>query len=386
MRFHLVAAVLIVATLDAGCADTQRPLAPRLAATPSFSMGGAAACPTPATVVVTDEAGLNAALAAASPGEVIGLGAFFGVSADVLVNASNITLTCAVAGAGVFATNPGVIDMLEINGAGVTVDRLVLDASASSDGPAVANNDGITGFATALHFTRNTVTCGPGICLFLVGSTGAVVSDNQFTAGETFTGVHIQESNIAAPDNTVVAGNTIVATAPSIADPFGAIRVHTGFGVTISGNVVTGPWKNSTALTSITAGVVENNRLEDALLFGIRLSSGSFVPSFVTQTTFRNNRVTGSGQGGGFADKACGNTFFGNNLNGNAGDIGLIFPETSGANVLSGNQNVVIDDGAWDCDGDGVNDPNIITGKGKVLHGASLAPLADMQQDLGRLK
>jgi len=46
----------------------------------------------------------------------------------------------------------------------------------------------------------------------------------------------------------------------------------------------------------------------------------------------------------------------------------------------------VIDDGAWDCDGDGVNDPNIITGKGKVLHGASLAPLADMQQDLGRLK
>src|SRR3989449_4775749 len=303
-----------------------------------------------------------------------------------LVNASNITLTCAVGGAGVFATNPGVIDMLEIKGGGVTVDRLVLDASASSDGPAVANNDGITGFATALHFTRNTVPCGPGICLFLGGSTGAVVSDNQFTAGETFTGVHIQESNIAAPDNTVVAGNTIVATAPSIANAFGAIRVHTGFRVTISGNVVTGSWKNSTALTSITAGVVENNRLEDALLFGIRLSSGSFVPSFVTQTTFRNNRVTGAGQGGGFADKACGNTFFGNNLNGNAGDIGLIFPGQSGANVLSGNQNVGIDDGAWDCDGDGVNDPNIITGEGKVLQGTSLAPLADMQQDLGRLK
>src|SRR2546422_6692665 len=124
MRFHLVAAVLIVATLDAGCADTQRPLAPRLAATPSFSMGGAAACPTPATVVVTDEAGLNAARAAPSPGAGIGLGAFFGGSADVLVNTSNITLTCAVAGAGVFATNPGVIGMPEINGAGVTVDRL----------------------------------------------------------------------------------------------------------------------------------------------------------------------------------------------------------------------------------------------------------------------
>src|SRR2546426_3524947 len=138
MRFHPVAAVLIVATFDVGCADTQRPLAPSLAATPSFSVGGAAACPTPANVIVTDEAGLNAALTAASPGEGIGLGALFGVSADVLVNTSNITLTCAVAGAGLFATHPGVIRMLEINGAGVTGDRLLLHASAASGRPAVA--------------------------------------------------------------------------------------------------------------------------------------------------------------------------------------------------------------------------------------------------------
>src|SRR2546426_4115589 len=59
MRFHPVAAVLIVATFDVGCADTQRPLAPSLAGAPSFSAGGTAACPTPATVVVTDEAGLD---------------------------------------------------------------------------------------------------------------------------------------------------------------------------------------------------------------------------------------------------------------------------------------------------------------------------------------
>src|SRR2546425_574433 len=232
MRFHPVAAVLIVATFDVGCADTQRPLAPSLAATPSFSMGGAAACPTPANVVVTAEAGLTAALAAASPGEVIGLGAFFGVSADVLVNTSNITLTCAVAGAGLFATNPGVIDMLEINGADVTVDRLVLDASASSDGPALADNDGITAFATGVRFTRNTVTCGPGTCVFLAGSSGAVVSDNYFTSNGSFTGVQIQE-DLVGTDNTVVARNTIVATAPSIGLQFGGIRIRAGSGVTV---------------------------------------------------------------------------------------------------------------------------------------------------------
>src|SRR2546422_11646364 len=87
MRFHPVAAVLIVATFDVGCADTQRPLAPSLAATPSFSMGGAAACPTPANVVVTDEAGLNAAPAAAPPGGGVGLGAVVGGRADGRGNA-----------------------------------------------------------------------------------------------------------------------------------------------------------------------------------------------------------------------------------------------------------------------------------------------------------
>src|SRR5438128_2201022 len=382
MRFHPVAAVLIVATFDVGCADTQRPLAPSLAATPSFSMGGAAACPTPANVVVTDEAGLNAALAAASPGEVIGLGAFFGVSADVLVNASNITLTCAVAGAGVFATNPGVVYLLVINGPGVTVDRLVLDASAVVEGPIIADNDGVTAFAIGAQFTHNTVTCGAGSCLFFAGSSGAVVSDNAFTANGTFTGVHIQE-DLVGSDNTVVARNTIVATAPSTSPPFGGIRIRAGSGVTVADNVVTGPWQNSLSPAFLTAGVVEGNRVEGALFYGIRLSTNT---PFTTQMVFRNNRVTGAAVAGIFAMRACGNTFFGNNLNGNAGDVGLIFPGQSGANVLSGNQNVVIDDGAWDCDGDAVNDPNIITGKGKVLNGASLAPLADVQQADSRLK
>jgi len=34
-----------------------------------------------------------------------------------------------------------------------------------------------------------------------------------------------------------------------------------------------------------------------------------------------------------------------------------------------GNVTAVIDNGSFDCDGDGVPDPNIITGPGRVLHG-----------------
>lgn len=57
---------------------------------------------------------------------------------------------------------------------------------------------------------------------------------------------------------------------------------------------------------------------------------------------------------------------------GNGGGVGLIFPDTSGANTVVGNPSVIVDNGAFDCDGDGVNDPNIITGAGAVMHGVNL--------------
>ena len=45
------------------------------------------------------------------------------------------------------------------------------------------------------------VTCGPGTCVFLAGSSGAVVSDNYFTSNGSFTGVQIQE-DLVGTDNT----------------------------------------------------------------------------------------------------------------------------------------------------------------------------------------
>src|SRR5437667_10769155 len=78
--------------------------------------------------------------------------------------------------------------------------------------------------------------------------------------------------------------------------------------------------------------------------------------------TLRSNVVTSAGTGGVFAKLACGNAFVGNSLQGNAGNIGLLFDATTGANTPAGNGTIVIDNGAFDCNGDGVKDPNIITG------------------------
>jgi hypothetical protein len=79
-RFAFHAVVLL--TL-AACTEPTRPAAPRSPQT-DVALSVAAACPTPANVVVHDEASLHAALGAATPGEVIGLDGFFGISADVV--------------------------------------------------------------------------------------------------------------------------------------------------------------------------------------------------------------------------------------------------------------------------------------------------------------
>ena len=55
--------------------------------------------------------------------------------------------------------------------------------------------------------------------------------------------------------------------------------------------------------------------------------------------------------------------------------MGAIFDAETGANTLVGNQNVVIDNGDFDCNGDGVADPNIITGRGAVLNGVNLGDI-----------
>jgi hypothetical protein len=101
----------------AACTEPTRPAAPR-SPQADVALSVAAACPTPANVVVHDEASLHAALGAATPGEVIGLDGFFGISADVAIATPGVTLTCVTPGSGLFAVSgSGVQDLLKERGA-----------------------------------------------------------------------------------------------------------------------------------------------------------------------------------------------------------------------------------------------------------------------------
>lgn len=218
----------------------------------------------------------------------------------------------------------------------------------------------------------NTVTCGSDECLFGQGPGlhGTVVADNSFTAAGSGSGIHLQ----LGTDGSRIERNTMVATAPSGGDFFGAIRVRDGSNVIVADNVVLGPWSNSVAPAELANSKFERNRLEGAARYGIRVSPFVlFVSLSMTANVFRNNRVSGADSGGVFVHSACRNQFIGNDLQGNAGNVGAIFDETTGANLLVGNSTVVIDNGGgFDCDGDGVGDPNIITGPGRVRRGVPL--------------
>src|SRR5439155_11028564 len=257
-------------------------------------------------------------------------------------NADGVTLTCATPGSGLVATDISVLDLVTVTARGVTVDGLVLDASRASDAPLFAFNDGETAFAQDVRFTNNTVTCTQfGLCVFIAGGTGAVVSDNRFEATDALSGIHVQangpDPNMVFPiriDGARIERNTIVATTPSVSRRFGAIRPFDAENVVIADNVISGPWWNGISPVRLAHTRIQGNEISGVAVDGIRTSSfgGTFV-GLVAQNVFTNNRVSGAARAGIFADRACSNLVASNDLRGNAGDLGLLLTDTTGANV-----------------------------------------------------
>ena len=363
MRKDRIPTFLLITALAVGCSDGSNEPEPIMS--PLFAKGGAAACPTPADYIVNDESSLLGALHVVSPGEVIGLDGFFGVTADVFLLTDDVTLTCASAGSGLYAVaNAGVFYVLEVLAADVTVEHLVLDGF-NALGPLWAQNNGVSTFAQGLRLANNRVTCGTSVCAFLVGVADATIVDNDFESLQPLTtGVHIQGqgaefdqcSRDRPTDGTVVRRNTITTTDPSTS--FGGIRLRDGTNVVIEQNAVLGPWSNSIHASRICDSEIEKNKLEGAVWDGLLMWTDAY------DNVIRNNKMTGAGEAGVLAGFACGNLFLGNNLNSNAQWGAFFLPET-GNNTLVGDKNVVVDDGDWDCDGDGEVDPNIITGRVK---------------------
>ena len=252
-----------------GCQDQS--LSPAAGhAGPSFATTASApACPTSPTVTVTDEPALRAAIVAAQPGDMIAVSGTIVVTADDTIATDNVTLTCATPGSGLVATGFDVLDMVTVAARGVVVDGLVLDGSQAGDSPYLALNDGVSALAQDVRFTNNTVTCARfGECVFIVGGTGAVVSDNQFQATDAFSGIHMQANG---PDPTVflpiridgarVERNTIVAITPSFGLRFGAIRVFDADNVMIADNVVSGPWRNGFSPFRLANSQIQRNQI-----------------------------------------------------------------------------------------------------------------------------
>ncbi len=200
-----------------------------------------------------------------------------------------------------------------------------------------------------------------------------MVSDNTFQALGPFTGIQLQTNGAVGEiriDGVRVERNTLVTTAPSTGGRQGAIRPFDAANAVIADNTAIGPWRAGVSATRLANSRVSGNTIQGARLFGIQTSPQAVLPAL--NNVFSNNRVSGAGMAGVFVRLACGNVFVGNNLQANAGLPGLVFDATTGANTYAGDRTVVVDNGAFDCNGDGVNDPNIISGPGMARHGLGL--------------
>src|SRR5438034_4925668 len=156
----------------------------------------------------------------------------------------------------------------------------------------------------------------------------------------------------------------------------------------VSGSAMAATWSSRTTSCEDHGGTRSPQRISPGAIsrttvwpeprrtaYGVR-----FGAVLMTHNAFGDNQVSGAGSAAIFVQWACSNTFLGNNLEGNGRSPSAIFDATTGANVLVlvGAKNLVIDNGGgFDCDGDGVGDPNIIAGPGRVVRGVSVASPAD---------
>jgi nitrous oxidase accessory protein NosD len=352
----VVAAVALAACADQPTTPSARAAEPRLA--------NAAACAASPTAVVGTEAGLHATAAAAQPGDVIAVTGTIPLAESVVLATPGVTLTCAEPGAGLKLAGENSV-LLILEAGQITVSGLHLDAEYGFSAILAANV--FNGNFDGIRVIGNEVDCGYTTCVFFVGTKGTVVSDNHFRGDSTNTGIQFQAPGrladgtpISPVDGAVISRNLIETSESYPNGIYGAIRIRDGSNATITHNDVRAGWTNGIALTNVYDSRVDQNRIDGALYYGIDVPQIVARPIALARVTFTGNHITNSGRSAIWPARACYNTFTGNNVQNN--DRGAVFLASTGGNVWRGNPGEVEDRGAFDCDGDGVVDPNVISG------------------------
>lgn len=321
--------------------------------------------------VVQDEGELRDALAAADPWQSIGLAGMIALGSELQLVKPAITLGCASPGAGLMAApwfDGDAVDFMWVRAPDVTVRGLVLDGTTTLQMPVYADE----GWEMPLdnvrfRFVGNDIAYGPQGGLFTAGARQVTVTDNVFHGERAQFAMHIQTQG----GGSLVERNEMsVSEGSYLLNPLAAaIRFRDADGGRVADNVIRGPFVRGINVTEVRDSDIVGNTVEGVLTYGIRTSINPYQPISVHHNRIRNNRISGAGVAGMYFELACANVLLGNKLDGNAAGTGVVFDVTTGLNVLTGNTVVALDNGAFDCTGDGVFDPNVITGKGKVGKG-----------------
>ena len=349
LRLHRSFALAVVCLLLAACGEpSTAPPLETLAQFAKVAKANGLACSGPFDAVITNEAELFAAMAGASPGDVIGVdGTIELATGNAFVTTPGVTLTCASPGSG-FEVQPGMPFnyAVVVHAPDVTVSHLVVDVTDALAGALRAHFNGANALAARVEMSHNAVTCGPTTCLFFTGVEDAAIADNDFASPNGEAGIHLQgqgprDANgiqLNQIDGSRVERNVVTAAAAFTSDCtsfLGGIRVRDGSNVVVAHNTVSGPWQNSLSPADISESSFEKNSFEGAECYGMALSRNRLTVPSVRDIVVRNNRSTGAAITGLLvANGACGNAFFGNNLQGNAHDMGAIFTFDSGDNTL----------------------------------------------------
>lgn len=235
-------------------------------------------------------------------------------------------------------------------------DAVTIEQSAFSGGSfATIRLVDLTNFL----FRGNAVTC-TAICFEMFGSAGARVLGNRVAATGAITGIDVEPHNALVTDGTTVDDNIVHALSPSGIPGEGGIHVSTGAGLTVTNNIVLGPWVNSMALTFLNGSTVEGNRLIGSAGAGIAFTTDTAtLPITFTGDTVKNNVIAAWSSAGISIQSACRNVVAGNVAEGR-GPVDVLLTATTGANRVVASPRGVVDQGALDCDGDGIIDPNVI--------------------------